>query len=582
MRHKLLALSLALIYTFPTFAQEEDVKKKEQERYFDINKNVNIFNSVLRELDMFYVDTVDVEKTVRTGIDYMLNSLDPYTVYFNEDDMKDFNFMTTGEYAGVGATVAHKDGKIVFADPFEGKPAAKAGIKAGDIILSIDGKDMTTCEAKEGEAFARTLSSFVSNNLKGQPSTILEIMVERFGEKKPLKFKVTREKIIIDPISYHDMLDDKTGYIKLTGFTDKSAMDMKNAYTDLKKQGMSSLIIDLRENGGGIMEEAVQIVNMFVPKGKLIVSTKGKLKQTDRTHKTTVEPLDTEIPLVVLIDEGSASASEIVAGALQDMDRAVLVGARTFGKGLVQLTREVPFGGGVKITTSKYYIPSGRCVQALDYSHRKADGTVTRVADSLTNVFYTEVGREVRDGGGITPDIKLDEEKVPTITYYLSNQYVIFDWVTQWVHKHKTIDAAKEFTISDEDYDSFKEYVKSKNFEYDRMSEKSMKQLKEIMEFEGYMKTAGDEFKALEEKLVPNLDRDLDTFKSDIVQMINAEVVKRYYYQKGEFAAGMKFDKGLRKAMEVITDAELYNKTLSAPEKSEIDKAESMTEKEQK
>ncbi len=582
MRHKLLALSLVLIYTFPTFAQEEDVKKKEQERYFDINKNVNIFNSVLRELDMFYVDTVDVEKTVRTGIDYMLNSLDPYTVYFNEDDMKDFNFMTTGEYAGVGATVAHKDGKIVFADPFEGKPAARAGIKAGDIILSIDGKDMTTCEEKEGEAFARTLSSFVSNNLKGQPSTILEIMVERYAEKKTLKFKVTREKIVIDPISYHNMLDDKTGYIKLTGFTDKSAMDMKNAYTDLKKQGMNSLVIDLRENGGGIMEEAVQIVNMFVPKGKLVVSTKGKLKQTDRTHKTTIEPLDTEIPLVILIDEGSASASEIVAGALQDMDRAVLVGARTFGKGLVQLTREVPFGGGVKITTSKYYIPSGRCVQALDYSHRKADGTVTRVADSLTNVFYTEIGREVRDGGGITPDIKLEEEKVPTITYYLSNQYIIFDWSTQWAYKHKTIGEAKEFTISDEDYENFKEYVKSKNFEYDRMSEKSMKQLKEIMEFEGYMKTAGEEFKALEEKLVPNLDRDLDTFKSNIVQMINAEVVKRYYYQKGEFVSNMKFDTGLNKALEIISETDVYNKTLSAPEKVELNETEISTEKEQK
>ena len=582
MRHKLLALSLVLIYTFPTFAQEEDVKKKEQERYFDINKNVNIFNSGLRELDMFYVDTVDVEKTVRTGIDYMLNSLDPYTVYFNEDDMKDFNFMTTGEYAGVGATVAHKDGKIVFADPFEGKPAARAGIKAGDIILSIDGKDMTTCEEKEGEAFARTLSSFVSNNLKGQPSTILEIMVERYAEKKTLKFKVTREKIVIDPISYHNMLDDKTGYIKLTGFTDKSAMDMKNAYTDLKKQGMNSLVIDLRENGGGIMEEAVQIVNMFVPKGKLVVSTKGKLKQTDRTHKTTIEPLDTEIPLVILIDEGSASASEIVAGALQDMDRAVLVGARTFGKGLVQLTREVPFGGGVKITTSKYYIPSGRCVQALDYSHRKADGTVTRVADSLTNVFYTEIGREVRDGGGITPDIKLEEEKVPTITYYLSNQYIIFDWSTQWAYKHKTIGEAKEFTISDEDYENFKEYVKSKNFEYDRMSEKSMKQLKEIMEFEGYMKTAGEEFKALEEKLVPNLDRDLDTFKSNIVQMINAEVVKRYYYQKGEFVSNMKFDTGLNKALEIISETDVYNKTLSAPEKVELNETEISTEKEQK
>lgn len=582
MRHKLLALILVLVCTMPTFAQEDDAKKKEQDRYFDINKNVNIFNSVLRELDLFYVDTLNVEKSVRTGIDYMLNSLDPYTVYYNEEDMKDFNFMTTGEYAGVGATVGHKDGKIIFADPFEGKPAAKAGIKAGDIILAIDGKDMTTCEEKEGEPLARTLSTFVSNNLKGQPSTILEITVERFGEKKPLKFKVTREKIVIDPISYYEMLDDKTGYIKLTGFTDKSAMDMKNSFAKLKEQGMGSLIIDLRENGGGIMEEAVEIVNMFVPKGKLVLSTKGKLKQTDRIHKTTVEPLDTEIPIVVLVDEGSASASEIVAGALQDMDRAVLVGSRTFGKGLVQLTREVPFGGAVKVTTSKYYIPSGRCVQALDYSHRKADGSVTRVADSLTNVFYTEIGREVRDGGGVTPDITLEEVKVPTITYYLNNQYIIFDWVTEWIHNRKTIAEAKEFTISDEDYEKFKEFVKSKKFEYDRMSEKSMKQLKEIMEFEGYMKSSEDEFKALEAKLVPDLERDLNTFKTDIMQMLNAEIAKRYYYQKGEFAANMKYDAGLKKALEVINDSELYKKTLSAPSKDESVEKELKQEKEQK
>lgn len=570
MRHKLLVLLLSLICTSAIFAQEEDVKNKEQERYFDINKNVNIFNSVLRELDLFYVDTLNVEKAVRTGIDYMLNSLDPYTVYYNENDMKDFTFMTTGEYAGVGATVAYKDGKIVFADPFEDKPAAKAGIKAGDIILQIDGKDMTQCNEKEGEPIARTLSTFVSNSLKGQPGTTLEIVVDRPGEKKPLKFKVLREKIVINPISYHEMLDDQTGYIKLTGFTDKSAMDMKNAFNELKDQGMSSLVIDLRENGGGILEEAVQIVNMFVPKGKLVVSTKGKLKQTDRNHKTTIEPLDTDIPLVVLIDEGSASASEIVAGALQDMDRAVLVGKRTFGKGLVQLTREVPFGGGAKITTSKYYIPSGRCVQALDYSHRKADGSVARVPDSLTNVFYTEIGREVRDGGGITPDIILEEEKTPTITYYLGNQYIIFDWVTEWVQNHKTIAEAKEFTITDQDYDNFKEFVKSKNFEYDRMSEKSMTQLKEIMEFEGYYKTSEDEFKALEAKLVPDLDRDLDTFKEDIMQLINAEVAKRYYYQKGEFASRMKYDAGLNKALEVINDTDLYKNTLAKPIEEQV------------
>lgn len=569
MKQKLLVLALVLSCVIPVFSQENTNSQKDQERYFDINKNINIFNSVLREMDMFYVDTLDVEKSVRSAIDYMLNSLDPYNVYYNEDDMKDFNFMTTGEYAGVGATVAYKDSKIVFADPFEGKPAALAGVKAGDIILEIDGKDMTTCEVKEGDVLARALSSYVSNNLKGQPGTTIDVKVERYGQKKPLNIKIKREKIAIDPISYTEMLDGKVGYIKLTGFTDKSAMDVKKAFTDLKGQGMQSLVLDLRENGGGIMEEAVEIINMFVPKGKTIVSTKGKLKQAERVHKTTIEPLDTIIPLVVLIDEASASASEIVAGALQDLDRAVLVGNRTFGKGLVQLTREVPFGGGIKITTSKYYIPSGRCVQALDYSHKKADGTVTRVPDSLTNVFYTEIGREVRDGGGITPDITLKEEKNPTITYYLSNQYIIFDWATQWAHDHKKIGDAKTFTISDEDYEEFKEFVKSKNFEYDRMSEKSMKQLKEIMEFEGYYASSENEFKALEAKLVPDLDRDLELFKADIIQLINAEIVNRYYYQKGQFASRMKNDKGLIKALEVINDKELYTKTLSVPEKVE-------------
>lgn len=566
MKQKFLVLALAFFCIMPLTAQVAENQKNEQERYFDINKNISIFNAILRELDLFYVDTLNVEKTVRTGINYMLNSLDPYTEYYNEDDMKDFAFMTTGEYAGVGASVSHKDGKIIFADPFEGKPAAVAGIKAGDIILEIDGKDMTSCEEKEGEPIARTLSSYVSDNLKGQPGTTIEIKVERYGHKKPLTFKVKREKIVIPPISYTDVFENQTGYIKLTGFTDKSAMDMKKAFLDLKGKGIQSLIIDLRENGGGIMEDAVQIVNMFVPKGETIVFTKGKLKQAERIYKTTVDPIDTDIPLVVLIDEGSASASEIVAGSLQDLDRAVLVGNRTFGKGLVQAPREVPFGGGIKVTTSKYYIPSGRCVQALDYSHRQADGTVTRVPDSLTNVFHTRIGREVRDGGGITPDIKLEEVKMPTITYYLSNQYIVFDWATQWVDKNKKIGDAKTFTISDEDYEDFKNFVKSKNFEYDRMSEKSMKQLKEVMEFEGYYNSSEAEFKALEAKLVPDLDRDLELFKADIKQLINAEIVSRYYYQKGRFASGIKYDRGIAKALEVIKDKDLYTKTLSVTE----------------
>ncbi|MDH6307581.1 carboxyl-terminal processing protease [Dysgonomonas sp. PFB1-18] len=562
---------LLLCGSFSIHAQDNPEKAKQQQRYFDINKNIEIFNSVVREMDLFYVDSIDINKSVRSGIDNMLNTLDPYTTYFNKDDMKDFSTQITGEYAGIGAGIAFKDNKVAITEPFEGKPADKAGLKAGDYILEIDGKDMTTCEKVEGEAFGRTLSSFVSSNLKGQPGTTIQLKVERPGEKKPMLVKVVREKINIDPIPYYGLADAKTGYINFNSFTDKSAMDVKNAFLDLKKQGITSLVLDLRQNGGGILEEAVQIVNMFVPKGKVVLSTKGKLKQLDRTYRTTLEPTDTDIPIVVLVDRGSASAAEIVAGSLQDMDRAVLIGERTFGKGLVQSPRELPYGGGIKVTTSKYYIPSGRCIQAIDYSHRNADGSVGRIPDSLTTVFHTEAGRLVRDGGGVSPDIIFEEEKVPTITYYLANQYIVFDWVTDWATKHKSISSPETFSISDSDYEDFKTYVKSKDFQYDRMSEKSMASLKEVMEFEGYMKYAGDEFKALEAKLVPNLDRDLETFKDDIKKQVNTEIIRRYYYQKGEYIYTLKNDKELAKAIETLNDTELYKKTLSAPEKAEVE-----------
>ena len=573
MKYRFITFSAISILAGVSFIQAQNVPdKNQQQRYFDINKNIEIFNSIVREVDMFYVDTLDLNKTIRSGIDNMLNTLDPYTTYFNKDDMKEFSTQISGEYAGIGSSIAFKDGKVAITEPFEGKPADKAGLKAGDYILEIDGKDMTTCDQVEGEAFGRTLSNFVSSNLKGQPGTPIQIKVERPGEKKPFTVKVVREKITIDPIPYYGQITPSTGYINFSPtFTDKSAMDVKKAFLDLKKQGVTSLIFDLRQNGGGILEEAVQIVNLFVPKGKVVLSTKGKLKQLDRTYRTTLEPIDTEIPIVVLIDRGSASAAEIVAGSLQDMDRAVLIGERTFGKGLVQSTREIPYGGGVKVTNSKYYIPSGRCIQAIDYTHRNADGSVGRIPDSLTTVFKTEIGRPVRDGGGVSPDIAFEEEKTPTITYYLANQFIVFDWVTDWAVKHKSIVSPETFSISDEDYESFKAFVKSKDFQYDRMSEKSMASLKEVMEFEGYMKYADAEFKALEAMLVPNLDRDLETFKDDITRQINTEIIRRYHYQKGEYLYTLKNDKELAKAVEVLNDLEVYKKTLSAPaEESEV------------
>lgn len=575
MKSKLVFLIALFLITGVEFANSQDnpSKNNQQQRYFDINKNIEVFNSVLREIDMFYVDSVAIDKTVRSGITSMLKTLDPYTEYYNDEDLKEFNTQITGEYAGVGAIVSYKDGRVVVIEPYGGKPAAVAGLKAGDIILSIDGKDMTKCEPVEGETYGRSLSSFVSNNLKGQPGTTIEIEVERPGEKKPLKMKVTREKISIDPVSYYGMVNPTIGYINFTSFTDKSAADVKRIILELKKQGAQSLVFDVRENGGGILEEAVQIVNFFVPKGKVVLFTKGKLKQLDRTYRTTLEPIDTEIPVVVLTSRTSASAAEIVAGAMQDMDRGVLVGERTFGKGLVQSTREIPYGGGLKVTTSKYYIPSGRCVQAIDYSHRNPDGSVGRIPDSLTTVFYTEKGRPVRDGGGITPDIDVEEEKIPTITFYLENQYIIFDWVTNWTLKHKTIDAAEKFSITDEDYESFKEFVKTKDFQYDRISEKTMESLKEVMEFEGYMKSASEEFKALEAKLVPDLDRDLENFQEAITRQINTEILKRYYYQNGSKTYSLKYDNDLKKAIEILNDKESYHKILSTSDEVSKDVA---------
>lgn len=563
MKRSIILLVFSFIVLLSVNAQEENKALEYQQRYFDINKNIDIYSSILRELDMFYVDSLDINKTVKTGIDNMLKSLDPYTEYFNTEKVKDFTFITTGEYAGIGASIRYNDSLVVITDPFEGKPAAKAGLKAGDVILEIDGKDMSKTESKEGQLYGNTLSDYVSSNLKGQPGTVVSVTVKRPGEKKPITIKVTREKIVMDPINYYGMVSPTTGYINLSTFTDKSSADTKKAFLDMKKQGMTSLIFDLRMNTGGILEEAVQIVNMFIPKGKTVVSTKGRLKQSDRTYLTTVEPIDTEIPIILLIDKNSASASEIVAGALQDMDRAVLVGQRTFGKGLVQATRELPYGEGIKMTTAKYYIPSGRCVQEIDYSHRNADGSASTIPDSLTHVFTTEAGRKVKDGGGVTPDVKLEEEKIVTISYYLENQSIIFDWVTNWVLNHKKIESPEVFTISDKDYDDFKNYVKTKDFKYDRMSEKSIESLKEVMEFEGYMKTAGDEFKALEAKLVPDLDRDLETFKEDIINHINSEIVKRYYYQKGEYIIALKKDLGLKKALEILNDQDLYKNILS-------------------
>ena len=546
---KLFLIVFTTIITLSAYSQ--DTLSKSNDRYFNINKNIDILTSILKEIDLFYVDSLDVDNVVNKTINSMLTQLDPYTNYISEKDMGDLEFMTTGEYAGIGSIISYKDSNVVINEPYEGLPADKSGLKAGDIILSIDDEDVRDSNVQE-----------VSNLLKGKPGTTLVITIRRPGEKKNREIEVVREKISIHPISYSAVVDNNIGYMHFDTFTENGAQEVKNTVINLKEQGAESLILDLRGNGGGIMEEAVKVVNIFVPKGQEVVSTRGKIKQWDRVISTTDQPVDSLIPLVVLIDNSSASASEIVAGTLQDLDRAVIVGDRSFGKGLVQTVRELPFGSSLKVTTAKYYTPSGRGIQAMDYSHRNPDGSVGRIPDSLTTVFHTKNGREVRDGGGITPDITVDEARPGTISFYLLNENILFDYATQWVLNHPSIPSVEQFKFTDDDYEQFKEYVKSVDFEYDRISEKSLKSLEEVMEFEGYMKTATEEFKALEDKLVPNLDRDLETFKDEIRSLVSSEIAKRYYYKKGAIQESLKTDKTFDKAIEVIKDKVVYKQAL--------------------
>ena len=528
--------------------------KKGDDRNFQIAKNLDIFNAIVKELDMFYVDTIDPNKTIREGIDNMLYSLDPYTVYYPENDQDELEMMVKGSYGGIGSLIRYnpKLQYTVIAEPYEGMPAAESGLKAGDILLEIDGKDLKN-------------NSDVSTLLRGQVGTSFKLKVQRPGVKEPLEFTIVRRSIQMPTIPYYGITEGQVGYINLSSFSGTPSKDFKNAFLDLKKQGATSLVIDLRNNGGGLLDQAVEIVNFFVPRGKTIVTTKGKIKQASNTYKTLREPLDTDIPIAVLVNSGTASSSGILSGSLQDLDRAVIVGNRTYGKGLVQVPRSLPYGGNLKITTSKYYIPSGRCVQAIDYAHRNEDGSVARIPDSLTTVFHTAAGREVRDGGGVSPDIEVKQERLPNILYYLVRDNLIFDYATDYCLKHPVIASAEKFELTDADYTDFKNKVKGADFKYDQQSEKILKTLKEAAEFEGYMKEASDEFKALENKLSHNLDRDLDYFSKDIKEMISEEIIKRYYYQRGAIIQQLKGDNELDEAVKILTNPERYQQILSVP-----------------
>lgn len=558
---KNLALFLGLLLGAAPFAEG----RAQSDNRFEVSKNLDIFNALVKEAEMFYVDSMDVEKSVRRGIDAMLSGLDPYTEYYPESEMETLKLMTTGEYGGIGSLIRQRNNKggVVIAEPTEGMPAALAGLKAGDRILAIDTIDVS------GSTNER-----VSSLLKGVPNTTFTITILRPGEQKPRKIEITRKQIVTPQVVYYGVRQDSIGYIYLQGFTDKSAQEVKEAFLDLKQNHhIKSLILDLRNNGGGVLEGAVQIVGMFVPKGSEVISTRGKVRQWDRTYRTPVEPLDTVMPMAVLINGGSASASEIVSGSLQDLDRAVLIGQRSFGKGLVQSTRDLPYDGKLKVTISKYYIPSGRCIQQLDYSHRREDGSVGAVPDSLTSVFYTSKGRPVRDGGGVRPEFEIEEPKTPTMLYYLAADTVLFDFVTDWAQKHPKIAPIESFVVTDEDFEALKRYAMEKNFTYDRQSEKALKNLREVAEFEGYLDEDSTLFAALEAKLTPNLERDFDRFKDQVKKVLASEIVKRYYYQSGNLQESLKDDKVLDKALEVLADPALYARTLSAPEKKEEEAA---------
>lgn len=537
---------------------------KEDDRNFQISKNLDLFNSIFKELDMFYVDTLNPEKVIQNGVEGMLALTDPYTEYYPEEEISSLKEMTTGKYGGIGAAIRYYEAKdrIAVVEPTEGMPAAEAGVKAGDIILSVGGKEMT-----RGTMKPQDFSQKVSDALRGEPGTsfILKVMRPLKNDSTILEFKITRKNIRTNPVPYYGMVRDSIGYLALSSFTENCAKDFKKAFIEMKEQGARSFILDLRDNGGGSLAEAVDIVNFFVPKGQEIVVTKGKLKQAQGSYKTQNEPIDTQIPMAVLVNGASASASEIVSGSLQDLDRAVIIGTRTFGKGLVQTIRPLPYNGTLKVTTSKYYIPSGRCIQAIDYAKKNADGSVARTPDSLTNVFRTAAGREVRDGGGIRPDIEVKGDRVPNIVFYLMNEDIIFDYATCYCWDHPALASVDSFQLTDEDYKEFKKLVKSRDFKYDRQSEKMLKNLKEVAEFEGYMEGAAEEFKALEKKLNHNLDRDLDYFAKQIKGYIAQEIVTRYFYQRGAAMERLKEDEDLEKAIEVLHDAGRYKQILSAP-----------------
>jgi len=537
-----LALSIVAIMGLSFWGFKTDQKN------FEVSKNLDIFYTLFRELNLFYVEDIKPEKLIKTGIDDMLESLDPYTTYIPEEEMDDFKFMTTGEYGGIGALISKRGDKIIVAEPYEGFPAQKAGLKAGDIFIELDGKPINKSTVEE-----------VSARLKGPAKKVLKLKMLRPDTKKPFEVDLVREEIKIDPVTYAGMLSGKTGYIRLSSFTDGCADRIKDSFLELRdKNGATSMVIDLRSNPGGLLGEAVRMVNLFVKHGEEVVSTRGKVAQWDKTYRANEQPIDTVMPLIVLVNRGSASASEIVAGALQDLDRAVIMGKRTFGKGLVQTTRDLSYNTKLKVTTAKYYIPSGRCIQALDYSHRNKDGSVGTIPDSLIHEFATKIGRKVFDGGGIVPDIKLDQDTLCDLAYKLIQENIIFDYATRFASERPSIAPPDQFEITDEIFNDFHQYLLSRKFTYESRSEQVLRGLIETAKKERAYDETKAEFEALEKKLTINVDADLKKFKKEVCSVLADEIVTRYYYQKGAVIASFRDDTDIIRAKSLLSNIQEY------------------------
>jgi len=533
---------LVLFVAFPLSAQKS----------FEISKQWDILHMLYRELDQYYVDSVSPENALGNAINGLMSTFDPYTNYIPESQTGDLKFMTTGEYGGVGAVIGQRGSNVIILELYENMPAQKAGLKPGDVLLEIDNVKLDAGSNQQA-----------SELLKGAPGTELTVVVKREGVDKPIKRKFLRERILINQVAYHGMIDAEVGYINLNGFTDKAYQEVQQALMELKAKGAKKMILDLRGNGGGLLDEAVAICNLFVPKGQEIVSTKGKQRQWDQTYNTTKEPIDTLMPLVVLANSGSASSSEIVCGALQDLDRAIILGTRTYGKGLVQTTRSIPYNGLVKLTTAKYYIPSGRCIQAINYSDRNKDGSVGRIPDSLMHTFYTKVGRPVRDGGGIQPDIACEDRVGAPLLYALIDGMYFFDFANRYARAHQTIPPVASFALTDKDFSDFQQFVKERGFSYERDSQKELTKLKRLLEDEQLADRVKDELKALEAKLAnADIETDIEANKSDVELMLSTEIISRYYYQSGELQQSLKSDRCLEQAVRVLNDEEGYKKTL--------------------